>query len=66
MEPDLHVYEWPTPANDGDEIADDYPWAVSFGPFEEPVALFAERAYAEAAGPALLALVTEHADGSGA
>jgi hypothetical protein len=57
MEPQLHIYQWAVPANDGDEIADDFPWAVSFGPFLEPVALFTERAFAEAAGPALLASV---------
>lgn len=56
-EPEIHIYEWSTPANDGDDVAGDYPWAVSFGAFQEPVALFTEKAYAEAAAPAMLALL---------
>jgi hypothetical protein len=55
---DARVYRW-APEGTTDEWGEEYPWAISFGPLLEPVAMFTERAFAEAALPALVASVTE-------
>lgn len=56
--PVIHIYEWQTP-QDSDGWSDDYPWALSFGPFLEPVALFTDKSFAEAAASGLLESVLE-------